>query len=174
MVFVLEEQRPVRCLLASVSESSSQNLKLPKLQLPSFRIGHPGTSPRWPLDTKAAAGRPSPRQLKQGPHELGQEVQRVAALIGGILVAGVSGVVQNFANSRPGVARSRLPFHQSFTFPWQKRGHITQRSESYTRILISLLSFSSHSTIIKAFLLSINCPPFTHCIFLRFKQFSRV
>jgi hypothetical protein len=130
--FGLEEKRPASLLVASISERANRNIELSKgVQLPAFRLSLPGLpSPR--LSANASALNPNSAAHKvrriHGPnlHKAGEEVQKIAALVGGVLVAGISKAAHHLTHAHD-KQRNSLPFHQSFGFPWSHRGRITER-----------------------------------------------
>ena len=130
--FGLEDRRPASLLVASISERANRGIDLSKpLQLPSFRLSLPGlASPRLsgnastlnPTSGAHRVRRLSPPNL----HKAGEEVQKVAALVGSVLVAGISKAAHHLTHAHD-KQRNGLQFHQSFGFPWSHRGKITER-----------------------------------------------
>lgn len=127
--FGMEDRRPASLLVASISERANRNIQLPTLQLPGFRLSLPGSSPRISPEVGQASSStprrskaPSPPNISQA----GEEVQRMAAMAGGVMIAAISKAVHHLKTGHDR-QRSSLPFHQSFSFPWGNRGNITQR-----------------------------------------------
>jgi hypothetical protein len=121
--FGLEEHRQGgQLLLASISDSTTREggLQLPSLQLPRFKLGKLGA--RSAATGASSNGKswarhgsprgPSPQQLAHA----GAELQKVLALVGGVVIAGVSQAAQRMSRARVGAGP--LPFHQSFKLPW--------------------------------------------------------
>jgi len=129
--FGLEERRPASLLVASISERANRSIDLSRgLQLPAFPLSLPAMpSPRLSGDFSTlnpSSGvhrgrRISPPNL----HKAGEEVQKLAALVGGVLVAGISKAAHHLTHAHH-KQRNILPFHQSFGFPWNHRGKITE------------------------------------------------
>lgn len=128
--FGLEERRVAPLLVASISESANRNLKLPSLRLPLPELGIPGAV-NWP----AAKGKHKDGSMFSGPlhsprsevDQARRNVQQVAAVIGGVLLAGLSKVAQHAAKAQPPKSAGSLPFHQSFSFPWDNRKNYRER-----------------------------------------------
>ena len=137
-----DQQRPSRLLVASISERGSRPIQLPALQLPSFRFSLPVSSPRPAVSNGSS---PSPaaatRRLRRPPNlgQAGQEVQRVAAVVGGVLIATLSKAVHQVTTAHHHHRKS-LPFYQSFNFPWPHRTTSSaiqsRESEALARTLI--------------------------------------
>ena len=127
--FGLEDRRRASLLVASISERANRNIQLPNLQLPGFRLSLPGSSPRSVTENGKSATT-TPRRIKNpAPPNMthaGEEVQRMAAMAGGVLIAAISKAVHHLKTGSDR-QRSSLPFYQSFSFPWAGRGNITQR-----------------------------------------------
>lgn len=129
--FGMDERTQPRLLVASISESANRHAKLPNLQLPSFKLAFPGlASPRSPR----CAGEDSRGQLHRrglrgpNPAQLGHDMQRAVALLGGVLLAGITQAAQQVAKARPRAKQwSDLPFHQSFKFPWDNPSSNSRR-----------------------------------------------
>jgi hypothetical protein len=112
-------------LLASISERNGRGLG----PLPHLRVGlhHVGL---FRVGSALQTGRLSSKG--SGTHldlsHAGAEIQRVAAFLGGVLLARAAqvgrGLAHHAASSRRGVD---LPFHQSFKLPWDRRRHDTRQ-----------------------------------------------
>lgn len=114
-------------LLASISSSSSDQggprpprlaVRLPgplsDLKNAVQRRGNPspgGTSPRGRHPRHHVLPRPDLGAA-------GAQLQRAAAVAGGVLVAAISQAAQRLASARPGRGSQTLPFYQSFKLPW--------------------------------------------------------
>lgn len=122
--FGLEEPRRASLLVASISERVNRGS-----QAPAFKLSLPGLSPRSPSENTPRTPGTTPRKHRgPTPADLGHagaEVVRFAAVMGGVLLAGISKAAHHLTQhaKRP----VELPFYQSFSFPWAHRGKVTQR-----------------------------------------------
>jgi tetratricopeptide (TPR) repeat protein len=70
-------------------------------------------------------------------HKAGEEVQKLVALVGGVLVAGITKAAHHFhAHDKQ---RNSLQFHQSFGFPWSHRGKITEGNRESKELAVNLI-----------------------------------
>ena len=134
-------------LVASISSHAAEGkgdvagFQLPELQLPRLQL---------------RAGSPLPKPVvgrqQRGPHshklptpDVGRaahEVQKLAAVLVGGVLAGMGQVVQRLAAARPRLgqrAPPSLPFHQSFRLPWDSRGRDRARCACSTPALLLVL-----------------------------------
>lgn len=138
-----QESGRLGLLVASISKSAdSIPIKVPSLNIPAFRVNLP--LPHSPATSSRQASRKSTPRHPPKLENAGAEIQRVAALVGSILIAGLSKAVHHVSKSDAAAAHT-LPFHQSFTFPWNHRHAIKQR---YTNICLSTPTSSPHLVLV--------------------------
>jgi tetratricopeptide (TPR) repeat protein len=142
--FGLEEQRPASLLVASISERVNRSIDLSRgLQLPAFRLSLPALpSPRLSGDFSTlnpSSGAHKGRRISPpNLHKAGEEFQKLAAVVGGVLVAGISKAAHHLAHAHD-KQRNSLPFHQSFGFPWSHRGKITESNRESKELALNLI-----------------------------------
>lgn len=123
-----EDRRQHRPLLASVSESAT-----------SHGAGSPHLRGGLPLGLLRQLAGALPKSSKRKPSldkglrppnigQAGLELQRLAAVLGGALIAGVTRTAQQLAAARAtGLRSGKLPFHQSFVMPWSRKDRAARR-----------------------------------------------
>lgn len=141
-------------LLASISSSSSDQggprpprlaVRLPgplsDLKNAVQRRGNPspgGTSPRGRHPRHHVLPRPDLGAA-------GAQLQRAAAVAGGVLVAAISQAAQRLASARPGRGSQTLPFYQSFKLPWNAGARSgSRRASREAAALAKALSARGH------------------------------
>jgi tetratricopeptide (TPR) repeat protein len=142
--FGLEERRPASLLVASISERANRSIDLSKaLQLPAFRLSLPTlASPRLSGNASTLNLTSAVHRVKhihgRNLHKAGEEVQRLVALVGGVLVAGITKTAHHLSHAHD-KQRNSLPFHQSFGFPWSHRGRITESNRESKELARNLV-----------------------------------
>ncbi len=112
------EGKPRGLLLASISDSTSKGalqLRLPHLGV-HLRLGG------RPSEGSSSGSKQLSHQL-QAPDlgRAGAELQRAAAVAGGVLVAAISQAAQRLSGAHSAGGRStKLPLYQSFKLPWNR------------------------------------------------------
>lgn len=144
--FGLEDAGARPLLLASISNNVGHKMNIPSLSFPKLSLELPslmvdrGRAAGWREEVERGKltrpGLLAPPDLSQA----GNHVRRVVALVGGVIVAGISSAAQKATNLHPkNKARVNLPFHKSFSFPWdqqRKMGVDSRESEALARTLI--------------------------------------
>lgn len=124
-------RRSARLLVASISDAASRQEHHHPLALLRAGARFPGAlvshingnllnrNTHQTLKQRAGAKQGSIR----GPDiaSAGAEAQRMVAIVGGVLLAGLTKAARQVANSRPGAGRRQLAFHRSFKLPWEDR-----------------------------------------------------
>jgi hypothetical protein len=117
---IVDEPRRQPLLLASISTTRKEGPKVAPL-LAVFRNLNKHGGPGLPHSHKL-----SPAALGQA----GEELQRAAAIVGSIIIAGAGHLTQQLAKAKVRANKIKhgrpLPFHQSFSLPWTHRQRSSQ------------------------------------------------
>lgn len=141
--FGIEDIGAKPLLLASISNNVGQKMNMPSLNFPKLSLELPSVmmnrQRRWQADVERGKST-SPGMLAPPDFSLaGKHVRHVIALVGGVIVAGISSAAQKASSLHTNKARVNLPFHKSFSFPWDqqhKMGVNSRESEALARTLM--------------------------------------